>query len=579
MDVAAVKKNYVDAGTGAKANAGSPKGLGDFSAAVAERLKQGGHVSISNGKNSLVSALGAKPDIRPEVRPQKEAYDTSTPTDRGANEPRERNKTVEARNDAPVQDNSPQPDAPREAQQDTAPTDRGDNSSHKNSDDGQSSSDHSSDTNGSKEQAAKSTENSDPNGAATPDGQVAVVQQVNTGAIAQVLTQGATKAEKGTIATTDTSGTKQKALAGGTKQNALAGQANTENAPEVIDLAQKDGKSNSKAASAQTQNAANTHVQAGVRDAAEKGPSLAQQQAADLAKKIGPNQNLNVSVNVSKPSDELVSKPSASLAGPANIKAEGAGLTPTSVQAAVKGPAQQVLAQNTGGQNGANAQGQNQQLAQFQTAQAEAAKLAANTADAKTAQSSSANSGAQVAKVGGAEGAATPQGTAPTAVAPQTQQTQQTVAKPPVTPQTQTNSTPTEQVKVQIAKAISDGVDTIRIQLKPAHLGRIDVQLDMGQDGRVTAVISADNKETMDMLKQDSRELERALRDAGLNLSSGDLSFNMRGENGSNSGTNETAQGKSALSNPVLEPTLNELLEMQSGQPQIISDNRVDITA
>ncbi|PHS74830.1 MAG: hypothetical protein COB59_11915, partial [Rhodospirillaceae bacterium] len=186
-------------------------------------------------------------------------------------------------------------------------------------------------------------------------------------------------------------------------------------------------------------------------------------------------------------------------------------------------------------------------------------------------------SAVQGAKVGGAEGVSAPQATAAPA-GPAQQANQAAVpAKPQALPQKQPETPVTEQVKVQISKAINDGMDKIRIQLKPAHLGRIEIQLEMGQDGRVTAVISADTKDTMDLLKQDSRELERALREAGLNLNSGDLSFNMRGENGNDA--QEMAQGKSGPAEPILEPTLEELMQMQTGQPQIISEDRVDITA
>ncbi len=56
--------------------------------------------------------------------------------------------------------------------------------------------------------------------------------------------------------------------------------------------------------------------------------------------------------------------------------------------------------------------------------------------------------------------------------------------------------------------------------------------MEVGHDGRVNAVVTADNKDTLDMLQKDSRELERALQQAGLQADSGSLSFNLRGQNG-----------------------------------------------
>jgi flagellar hook-length control protein FliK len=94
-----------------------------------------------------------------------------------------------------------------------------------------------------------------------------------------------------------------------------------------------------------------------------------------------------------------------------------------------------------------------------------------------------------------------------------------------------TNANPlVAQVVVQVTKAVSEGHDRITIQLSPADLGRIDVRLDIGADGKIQAVFAADKPQTVEMLQRDARELERALQDAGLRADSGSLSFNLRGE-------------------------------------------------
>ena len=87
---------------------------------------------------------------------------------------------------------------------------------------------------------------------------------------------------------------------------------------------------------------------------------------------------------------------------------------------------------------------------------------------------------------------------------------------------------PTMQVAVQIARAAQDGVNQIQIRLNPAELGRVDVRMDVGHDGRVIAVVTADRQETLDLLQRDQRSLERALQDAGLQTGSGGLSFSLR---------------------------------------------------
>jgi flagellar hook-length control protein FliK len=86
------------------------------------------------------------------------------------------------------------------------------------------------------------------------------------------------------------------------------------------------------------------------------------------------------------------------------------------------------------------------------------------------------------------------------------------------------------QVSVHISKALRDGTDRIDIQLKPASLGRVDVRLEITPDGRVHAAITADSRHALDLLRGDSRELERALQDAGFKADSGSLSFGLRGQ-------------------------------------------------
>ncbi|MBM3515468.1 MAG: hypothetical protein FJX59_17405, partial [Alphaproteobacteria bacterium] len=87
-----------------------------------------------------------------------------------------------------------------------------------------------------------------------------------------------------------------------------------------------------------------------------------------------------------------------------------------------------------------------------------------------------------------------------------------------------------EQIKVNITRAAKAGVDRVTIQLKPEELGRIEVTLEMSQDGKVKATIAAENPATLELLKADARGMERALQDAGLRASAEDLEFNLRGQ-------------------------------------------------
>lgn len=86
------------------------------------------------------------------------------------------------------------------------------------------------------------------------------------------------------------------------------------------------------------------------------------------------------------------------------------------------------------------------------------------------------------------------------------------------------------QVAIHVARALDDGLERINIRLHPANLGRVEVKLEVAQDGRVTATVIADKADTLDMLQRDSRSLERALQDAGLRTDSESLNFGLRDE-------------------------------------------------
>ncbi len=94
-----------------------------------------------------------------------------------------------------------------------------------------------------------------------------------------------------------------------------------------------------------------------------------------------------------------------------------------------------------------------------------------------------------------------------------------------------TSHTPVEeQVSVNIRQALDDGADQIIIRLNPPELGKLHIKMDIAQDGRAHVVVTADNKDTFDMLQRDARGLERALGDAGVKTDSGSLQFDLRGQ-------------------------------------------------
>lgn len=97
------------------------------------------------------------------------------------------------------------------------------------------------------------------------------------------------------------------------------------------------------------------------------------------------------------------------------------------------------------------------------------------------------------------------------------------------TPRTLLQAQVMEQVSVQIDKQVKDGADTIKIQLKPHDLGKIEIKLEVAADGRVSATVTADKPETLAMLQKDAKGLEKALEDAGLKPDTSATSFSLKG--------------------------------------------------
>jgi len=101
-----------------------------------------------------------------------------------------------------------------------------------------------------------------------------------------------------------------------------------------------------------------------------------------------------------------------------------------------------------------------------------------------------------------------------------------------------------EQMAVHIQKNVSEGNDQFTINLRPVEMGRIDIRLEIASDGRVSAMVAVEKAQTLELLQRDSRNLERALQDAGLKADRDSLNFSLRGEGG-NPFQDEARQGGS----------------------------------
>jgi flagellar hook-length control protein FliK len=113
---------------------------------------------------------------------------------------------------------------------------------------------------------------------------------------------------------------------------------------------------------------------------------------------------------------------------------------------------------------------------------------------------------------------------AATSVAPATGLT----AAPQSQHQPQPVAVPLAGLAVEIVAQTHAGKQRFEIRLDPPELGRIDVRLDVDRHGHVTSRLVVERAETLDLLKRDAAELQRALQQAGLKTPDNALQFSLR---------------------------------------------------
>ncbi len=101
-------------------------------------------------------------------------------------------------------------------------------------------------------------------------------------------------------------------------------------------------------------------------------------------------------------------------------------------------------------------------------------------------------------------------------------------ATPQAMPVTAAQPVPVDAIAVEIASQARAGNSRFEIRLDPPELGRIDVRLDIDNDGNVKSRLVIERSDTYDLLRRDQSTLERALQQAGLKTSDNSLEFSLR---------------------------------------------------
>jgi flagellar hook-length control protein FliK len=109
-------------------------------------------------------------------------------------------------------------------------------------------------------------------------------------------------------------------------------------------------------------------------------------------------------------------------------------------------------------------------------------------------------------------------------------------------------------VAVEIAARAQAGTSRFEIRLDPPELGRIDVRLNVDKQGNVTSHLVVERSQTLDMLRRDAPQLERALQDAGLKTGGDGLQFSLR-DHGAGAQSQNFQDNGAARSARVIVPT------------------------
>lgn len=290
--------------------------------------------------------------------------------------------------------------------------------------------------------------------------------------------------------------------------------------------------------------------------------TLANRQAQDLAQRLGQGSQAQIQVALSDTGGKQSSTPSQALTNGALLATLGSsGESDNNLGNSLQRSGANVLtdrqAPNShfGAQNNGASYNSQQDTAAVNFAQAIRAQAQAlsgqQTANAATLAPKFAPITADAASISNING--------PNSLS---QLSQSAKANPSAARQPHTPPAPMEQVSVQIQRAVLSGSDKINIKLHPAHLGRVEVRLNIAADGQLSAIIMAEKPETLELLQRDIKGLEKALQQAGLDTNSNSFNFGLKQnsaqkgdlDRGPNNGHDDTSSELTDIQGDEIDP-------------------------
>lgn len=135
---------------------------------------------------------------------------------------------------------------------------------------------------------------------------------------------------------------------------------------------------------------------------------------------------------------------------------------------------------------------------------------------------------------------------------------------------------PGQQMAFHVQRAVQDGNDRVSIQLNPYEMGRIDVQLEIGSEGKLRAKVMVENPATLEMLQKDAKNLEKALQEAGLQTDGDSLTFSLQ-DSGDQAQQRQDHQDQSGYGTGFASDDVEDEDPAIIAQAQIMEFGRVDV--
>ena len=109
---------------------------------------------------------------------------------------------------------------------------------------------------------------------------------------------------------------------------------------------------------------------------------------------------------------------------------------------------------------------------------------------------------------------------------------------------------------VQISSYSAEDVKHFQIRMDPAELGRVEVHLTVDDAGKTQATMLVEKPHALEALQNDAPALERALKDAGVDLSNNGLNFSLKGQErqqDSGARSNSRSRSNSVMANAKID--------------------------